>query len=75
MKLSKRIKNPLLSIETILNEGVSASNYAKSDKTEVYLNSHVVLSRLDTCRILQWIKELKEEELETLSLIENVLKN
>jgi len=75
MKLSKRIKNPLLSIETILEEGVKASNYAKSDKTEVYLNSHVVLSRLDTCNILQWIKELKDEELATLSLIENVLNN
>tara|TARA_R110002110_G_scaffold141351_1_gene329261 strand:+ start:277 stop:504 length:228 start_codon:yes stop_codon:yes gene_type:complete len=75
MKLSKRIKNPLLSIEVILEEGVKASNYAKSDKMEVYANSHVVISRLDACRILQWIKELKDEEIATLSLIETVLNN
>ena len=65
MKLSKRIKNPLLSIETILENGMFVANNNQSEQ--------VMLSRQDTTRILEWIVELKNNELDTLSLIEEYI--
>ena len=65
MKLSKRIKNPLLSIETILENGMFVADNQQSEQ--------VVLSRQDACRMLQWIEHLKNNELDTLSLIEEYI--
>ena len=65
MKLSKRIKNPLLSIETILENGLKVANNNQREQ--------VILSKQDTTRILEWIAQLKHVQLETLALIEDSL--
>jgi len=65
MKLSKRIRNPLLGIETILENGMFVANNQNIEQ--------VVISRQDTTRILEWIVELKNNELDTLSLIEEYI--
>tara|TARA_R110002074_G_scaffold376920_1_gene554192 strand:+ start:680 stop:883 length:204 start_codon:yes stop_codon:yes gene_type:complete len=65
MKLSKRIKNPLLSIETILYNGFRVAINSESDQ--------VILSRKDTLRIIKWSQELREKELGVLALIEDSL--
>lgn len=65
MKLSKKIRNPLLSIETILENSMSVANNNQSEQ--------VVLSRQDACRMLQWIEHLKNNELEEMALIEKCL--
>tara|TARA_R110002012_G_C11173923_1_gene556063 strand:+ start:199 stop:402 length:204 start_codon:yes stop_codon:yes gene_type:complete len=65
MKLSKRIKNPLLSIETILENGMLVAVGGESEQ--------VILSHRDTLRMIEWLKELRDKELETLALIEESL--
>jgi|5_EtaG_2_1085323.scaffolds.fasta_scaffold262286_1 predicted mannosyl-3-phosphoglycerate phosphatase (HAD superfamily) len=65
MKLSKKIRNPLLSIETILENAMTVANNQESEQ--------VIISRQDTCKMLQWIEHLKNNELEEMDLIERCL--
>ena len=65
MKLSKRIKNPLLSIETILENSMLVAVGGESEQ--------VIISRRDTLRMIEWLKGLRDRELETLALIEDAL--
>tara|TARA_B100001769_G_scaffold42412_2_gene29577 strand:+ start:192 stop:392 length:201 start_codon:yes stop_codon:yes gene_type:complete len=65
MRLSKRIKNPLLGIETILENGLKVANNQDSEQ--------VIISKQDTLRILEWLVELKGKEIVELDLIERVL--
>ncbi len=65
MKLSKRIKNPILSIETILENELMVADGKQI--RQVTISSNKVAEMLD------WIAELKGRELATLSLIEDAL--
>lgn len=65
MKLSKKIRNPLLSIETRLENAMTVANNQESEQ--------VIISRQDTCKMLQWIEHLKNNELEEMDLIERCL--
>ena len=65
MQISNKIKNPLLSIETILENGLKVANNQEREQ--------VIISKQDTLRMLEWLDELHTNELIKLSKVENIL--